>query len=157
VKDNVTTAIQPDPSRATIWVTKLLATGEPVCFTAHGPSMNPVIPDGTTVLVVPVVGNPIRPGCVLLYRQHGRLILHRCIRQDRERRCWMTGDAGLRGGEWIASDAILGIAESMETAGHTRQLNSLVARSAGRLHYYTRPWRRLALLLYRCRNRRHGK
>lgn len=130
----------------------LLRQHTPVAFHAHGPSMNPTIRDGQCIRVLPVSGERLKPGSVILYPSHGRLAVHRLIhRATRTAQWFVAADAALRGGDWVPLSDILGVAESVIRDGREVRLDTRRARWAGRLRFYTRPLRSLALAIYRNR------
>ena len=124
-------------------VETLLQQHTPVTFQAQGVSMTPTIHDGDLVHVRPAAGPDLRRGSVILYRNFGRLILHRLVACDpRAARILATGDAALAGGDWIPAGDILGVAESVRHNGRNRRLDTALARLAGRLRHALRPLRR---------------
>ncbi len=129
----------PEPQEI---IAALLQQRTSVVFRAGGPSMNPAIRDGDTVSIRPPADTP-PPGSVVLCQLHGRLVLHRRVRGGkRTGRYYTVGDAAVEGGEWIAPEALLGVAEWVRHAGIARRLDTRRARWAGLLRYALRPLRR---------------
>jgi hypothetical protein len=123
----------------------LLRDRTPVCFAAHGPSMNPTIRDGQCIRLLPTANETLNTGCVILYKIHGRITVHRLIiNNNRINRVYVAADAALRGGDWVPAEDILGVAESVIRDGREVPLNTRRARWAGLLRFYLRPLRRLA-------------
>ncbi len=110
--------------------------------------MNPAIRDGQCIRVLPASNAPLRRGGIILYRIHGRMAVHRLIFHQREtNRLYVAADAALRGGDWIAADDILGVAESVIRDGRTIRLDTRRSRWAGLLCYNLRPLRRMAVAI----------
>ncbi len=107
--------------------------------------MNPAIRDGQILRVRPVSAASLKPGSIVLYRIHGRLNAHRLIHNPtRAHRIFAVADAALEGGDWVAADDILGVAESVIRNGREVPLDTRRVRWAGLLRYTTRPLRRWA-------------
>ncbi len=131
-------------------VESLLQQHTTVTFQAQGLSMTPAIRAGDLVHVRPAAGPDLRRGSVVLYRNHGRLILHRLVACDRQAaRVRTAADAALAGGDWIPVADILGVAESVRHGDRLQRLDTAPARLAGLLRYALRPLRRLAIALNR--------
>lgn len=102
---------------ATNWAADHIAalqTGSPVIFTASGESMKYLIPDGSTVKVMPVeAGTPFVIGMVVLCELGcGRHCLHQIARIDGDKVLIQT----TRGREdgWVARKQIFGYCVSVE-------------------------------------------
>jgi len=122
----------------------LLEQNTPVCFNAGGPSMVPTLRDGEPVQVHPIQPEALREGAILLYRKHGRLILHRLIRRNRKsNELLLVGDAALRGQDRVSAEEIIGVATAVQRRGRSLPLNTKTARLRGMLRYGARPLRRL--------------
>jgi hypothetical protein len=121
----------------------LLTDGAAVTFQAGGPSMTPTIRDGDLVEIAPVKPADIQVGHILLFEQHGRLLLHRCVRICRQNSAFIVvADAALTGTDTIPADCVLGVAlQQMRTTKRTH-LATPVARIKGRCRYALRPLRR---------------
>ncbi len=130
-------------------VTELLQQGDAVRFSAFGPSMHPVIRSGESVLVRPVHDNDLRPGAILLFKYHGRLVLHRFIRHDRDGRLVTVADAALDGQDVAEAGDVVGTAESVRRRDRERRLDTRHACWYGLLRYHARPLRRLIARLIR--------
>lgn len=131
-------------------VAALLHQRTGISFRAGGPSMNPTIRDGDVVAVQPAHANAIRRGSVVLYENHGRLVLHRCLYRDRQtHRMFAVGDAAVQGGDWIPAADVLGAAESARRGNRIRRLDTRRARWAGLLRFALRPLRRAAAAVHR--------
>jgi signal peptidase I len=59
--------------------TELLSEGKSVRFSAPGESMYPVILDGETLVVEPIVSPAVKVGDIILYKSEENLIAHRVI------------------------------------------------------------------------------
>ena len=121
-------------------VCALLAQQTPVQFAPRGPSMHPLLRDGDCVRIVPAALDFLRPGHLVLYRAHGRLILHRLIRRKGSG-LHICADAALAGCEQVAGTDLLGVAETRWRDGRERQLDTRLARWWGLGRYYARPLR----------------
>jgi signal peptidase I len=123
----------------------LLRQQTPVAFQAHGPSMNPTIRDGDRIRVLPLSVATLKTGCIVLYRIHGRITVHRLlINKKRTNRIFTAADAALRSGDWIPIADILGVAQAVIHDGREVRLDTRRARWTGLLRFYARPLRRLA-------------
>lgn len=137
-------------------IQELLKQRTPVVFRAGGPSMNPTIRDGESVRIRPQTPDDLRRFNILLVRLCGRMVLHRLLfRPNPADRCFIAGDAATEGGDWISSTDILGVAEWVRRGDHTRRLDSIGSRMAGRIRFMLRPLRRLMGIAYR-RVKRHS-
>ncbi len=137
-------------------VVELLQQGDPVCFTAAGNSMHPLIPSGSAVTVRPFRATDAKPGAILLFQHGRRLVLHRLVRIDpADRTARFCGDMNHRGHESVALTAILGTALSaVRPDGTNRVLQTRPVRWAGLLRHHARPLRRaLSRLAAWCRRR----
>ena len=133
--------MQPESHR--MIVSDLLEGGTPVRFQAGGPSMSPTIRDGEAVSVRPVRPGDLRPGALLLFRQHNRLALHRLVKKQDG--LFFCGDAALSGLERAVPEEVLGTAVAVHRAGAAIELNTVRQRRAGMLRYRLRPLRRLLI------------
>lgn len=121
----------------------LLADGTAVTFQAGGPSMTPTIRDGDLIEVAPVQLTDIRVGQILLFEQHRRLVLHRCVRICPQNKTFtMVADAALTGTDTIQADGLLGVALQRMRATRRTHLATPVARIKGWCRYALRPLRR---------------
>ncbi len=139
-------------------VVELLQQGDPVCFTAAGNSMHPLIPSGSAVTVRPFRATDAKPGAILLFRHGRRLVLHRLVRIDPgDRTARFCGDMNHQGHETVALTAILGTAVSAvrpDGTDRVLQLQTRPVRWAGLLRHHARPLRRgLSRLAGWCRRR----
>jgi hypothetical protein len=124
-------------------IASLLQQRTPVSFTALGPSMHPTIRNGESVFVRPLAAGTIPCGSVILYKIYGRITTHRCIfNEARTNRVFTVGDAAVKGGDWIPTGDILGVAESVRRNGHSHRLDTRLARWSGLARYALRPLRR---------------
>ena len=136
-------------------IEKLLGQCTPVVFQAGGPSMNPTIRDGESVSIRPIQAGDLRPGTVLLYRKHNRLVLHRLIRRNSNTgSLYLVADAATNGGEWISPADILGVAEWSRRGARIRRLDGTPSRMAGLVRHFARPLRR-ALSHFRAADHAH--
>ena len=106
----------------------LLAQATPARFAVAGPSMGPLLRDGDEVIVRPATAADVRRGQLVLFRQHGRLTLHRCVGRGR------AGELRM-----------LGVAVQRYRQGRARRLDTLAVRAGGMARYWVRPLRRWAL------------
>ena len=131
-------------------IEELLSQHTPVVFRAGGPSMNPTIRDGESVRIRPLQAGDLRPGSILLVRKNNRLVLHRMIRRDSKTGSLsIVADAATDGGEGVAPDDILGVAEWMQRGKRMRRLDSATSRMAGLARHALRPLRRVVVAIYR--------
>lgn len=137
------------PTAQTI-VAALLLQRTPISFKAFGPSMHPTIRDGETVVVQPLPSSAIRCGTVILYQIHGRLTLHRYVfNAKRTNGVFAVGDASVKGGDWVPTADILGVAACVRRDGRVRRLDTRRARWTGLIRYALRPLRRMAVAVHR--------
>ena len=121
----------------------LLLQRTPVAFRAGGPSMNPTIRDGDAVRIRPLDAGDPRCGAIVLFRQHGRLVLHRLVRRDRRTGAgYAVADAATEGGEWVAAGDFLGVAEWTQRGDRVHRLDGAASRAKGWLRHALRPVRR---------------
>ena len=131
-------------------IAALLQQRTPISFVAGGPSMNPTIRDGESVFIKPLSAGVLPHGSVILYRNYGRIKVHRCtFNNKRINRVFTVGDAAVAGGDWIPAADILGVVESVQRDGRIRRLDTRRARWAGLLRFYARPLRQMAVAVYR--------
>ncbi|HHX98315.1 MAG: S24/S26 family peptidase [Kiritimatiellia bacterium] len=134
------TLTAPESSKV---ITDLLRQQTPVSFRAGGPSMNPTIPDGAILHILPPPSRPLKRGSIVLYETCGRLTAHRYVRATHGgRRIYIVADAALSGGVWVAADAVLGVAAWTKIGDRRRRLDTALARGRGLLRYALRPLRR---------------
>ena len=105
--------------------------------------MNPTIPDGAILHILPPPSRPPKRGSIVLYETCGRLTAHRYVRAARRGgHIYMVADAALSGGVWVAADAVLGVAAWTKIGDRRRRLDTALARGRGLLRYALRPLRR---------------
>ena len=121
-------------------IEQLLSDKTPVSFRAGGQSMRPVIGDGDLVRVIPLHHERMTGGAVVLYRRGDKLVLHRAIRVSDE--VVTAADAGVEGEASVPLVDVIGMAETVERAGHVRRLDTRRARWFGLIWYRLRPARR---------------
>lgn len=128
----------------------LLRQHIPVTFRARGPSMNPTIRDNDLVQVRPLQDGEPLGYLIVLYRIAGRIALHRLIFNDIiTKRCLVTGDAALHGGDWVDRTDLLGVAEWIRHGNRITYPTRFSSRLAGRIRYAIRPLRRLLHMIRR--------
>lgn len=89
-------------------IAELLSRGEEVAFRLRGNSMLPLLRDGRdTVIVAPCDPQQVAPHDVLLFRHHGRYILHRLVRREGER-LLLAGDGNYRTTEQCTTAEVVG-------------------------------------------------
>lgn len=123
----------------------LLAQATPARFAVAGPSMGPLLRDGDEVIVRPATAADVRRGQLVLFRQHGRLTLHRCVGRGRAGELRTAADAAVQGVETVPPDRMLGVAVQRYRQGRARRLDTLAVRAGGMARYWVRPLRRWAL------------
>lgn len=126
-------------------VEALLKDKTPVAFRASGPSMNPTVRSGDLVHVRPVTLPDLRRGEVVLFRQAGRLTLHRYVRPLRDGAIGSAGDAALVSLEIVRKEDICGVAKALERDGRLIRLDRRRSRWRGMVRFYLRPLRRIAV------------
>jgi len=126
-------------------VAELIAKGHAVRFGVGGPSMGPLLRDGDEVTVHPAAPAALRRGDLVLFRQHGRLTLHRYVGRGSRGLLKTAADAAVRGIEVVPPDRLLGVALLRHRDGRTRGLDTLAARARGLARYWLRPLRRWAI------------
>lgn len=118
-----------------ILIRDLLLSGQKVRFKADGSSMCPFILPGDTLEAIPMTGNEIRRGEVLLVEAgDNRLIAHRVIltRKQGEETLFMTrGDACSTSDGWFHLDQIMGRVIAIEH--NSRRINLLAANQQVRV------------------------
>ncbi len=132
----------------------LLRNEHPVCLTVFGPSMRPTLRDGDRVQIVPSRAEELKQGDIALFRQHGRLSLHRLVGRAAEGRLFFAGDADLWRQELADPKDVLGRAAARERDARVLRLDCRVARLLGMTLFWSRPLRRLAWAL---RNAARGR
>jgi hypothetical protein len=84
-------------------------TGKRISMGVETGSMAPVIRPGDAVEISMVSADRVRSGDIVAYLQHGRVIVHRLIRQDQSphrHRLWQQGDSLLGWGSFESADFI---------------------------------------------------
>lgn len=109
-----------------------------VSIPSSGISMFPLIRTGDVCRFVPIGGNLLKPGAVVLFSdREGRLIGHRLLRIEKEpggTRYIMKGDANLFPDEAVESDRLLGVLESITRYGrHGKPRTTRADGPAGKL------------------------
>jgi len=107
--------------------------------------MAPLLRDGDEVAVRPAAPAEVWRGHVVLFRQHGRLTLHRCVGRGPAGELRAAADAAVAGVETVPPDRLLGVAVRRRRQGRTRRLDSPAARAWGMARFWARPLRRWAL------------
>lgn len=124
----------------------LLLQRTAVAFRAGGPSMNPTIRDGDSVRIRPLGPDDPRYGAIVLFRKNERLVLHRMVRRQRKTGCvYAVADAATEGGEWVAANDLLGVAEWTQRGERVRRLDGAIGRTLGLVRHVVRPLRRACL------------
>ncbi len=118
------------------WVEEALAEGREARFTVHGVSMQPLLRNGKDEVSVRCC-TVFRKGDILLFRYHGRYILHRLVRCE-EDILVLRGDNAYAE-EYCYDGDIVGVV----TAVHRRSGSSDVWRSIDPRNPF---WRFLAVL-----------
>lgn len=129
-------------------VTALLQQSVPVRLVVGGPSMRPFLHDGDEVTVQPLSCVTPQRGHIVLFRQHGRLTLHRFIQREPNGRWRMVADAALEGAELIEPTDALGVAVLRQRQERTQNLDGWIPRSVGLLCYTSRPVRRWLIRIW---------
>jgi len=133
-------------SNAQAIIETLLSQKTPIAFHALGPSMNPTILNGDSLLIDSIANRDIQPGNIILYRVCDRLSAHRAVFYHIRTKAWfVVSDAALEGGNWIPRNEIIGLAVSVRHNGRTRRLDTRRARWAGLARFLLRPLRRAAV------------
>jgi len=86
-------------------VVSFLREGKTVRFVANGLSMQPVINDGETIVVEPVV--KLRRGEIYVYEKGDGIIVHRLIRIDGDRLTF-RGERAIDNDPPVARDRVIG-------------------------------------------------
>ncbi|MGD8522437.1 MAG: signal peptidase I [Desulfobacterales bacterium] len=104
--------------------TDLLDEGKSVRFAAPGKSMYPVIQDGETLIVEPIVPSAVKVGDIILYKSEEKLIAHRVISIKEisipnQYSLILRGDAAYSYDEPVYADQILGKVIAIERNGRS--------------------------------------
>lgn len=85
-----------------------IAEGRSVCFRLKGTSMSPLIRDGKDeVILVPCAKEDLNVKDVVLFRYHGRHLLHRIIHRDAEHLI-LQGDGSITAKEQCTVNDVIG-------------------------------------------------
>lgn len=100
------------------WAMRHIATlqeRKPVTFKARGHSMNPKVPDGSTVTISPIE-LPLEVGQIVLCRVHGSEFLHeiKAMRKINDKGQFQIGNAKGRINGWTSRDKIYGVLTHIE-------------------------------------------
>jgi signal peptidase I len=111
-------------------ISRLLADGHPVRFSAPGGSMHPTICDGDVITVMPVEPGSIAIGDIILYRHSSGVAAHRVIRLEKENSTHvelagrsrdichiLRGDAAIVFDEPVSTEQIMGKVTLVERKG----------------------------------------
>ena len=103
----------------------LMQAGVATWIRARGESMEPTIPDGSLVHIVPLPSRELETGEVVLARMpNGSFAVHRVLGETGGRVA-MQGDNVSRPDMLIARDAVLGLADKVSIGGHVRAMPAL--------------------------------
>jgi signal peptidase I len=115
----------------------LLHAGSQVRFRAQGSSMHPLVRDGDTLLISPLLPGGVRLGdIVLCTTDSGQALVHRVIgrrRGDTVTNYLVQGDQGPRPDAWITQQQIHGCLVEIERDGHRLQMTRPAIRFLGQL------------------------
>ena len=128
-------------------VEAMLAEGREVQIRMKGHSMRPLLrSERDSVVLKPCNPARLQPGDVVLFRSHGRHILHRIVRRDGDR-LTLAGDGNYKITEQCTTGDVAGIAvRAIRTSGRTVDFNSPGWRLRSRLWLSIPPWLRRQLL-----------
>lgn len=105
----------------------LIAQGTSFLLCVHGSSMYPTIRDGDVVQVQPVESDAIEIGDIFVFRNSGRLFVHRLVAKSRqEDRLLLVakGDANPRPDKQVEHGDVMGKVVEVRRRRHRRNLES---------------------------------
>lgn len=127
----------------------ILARGTSLRFQARGNSMRPFIKDGDILGIKPIEATEVQVGDVILFRQGGRILVHRVVKRHVENEVMLIvkGDSHLRPDGPVHPDQLLGKVTSVEREGKKISLDRGVSKLAGALLWGKAPF--LGCRIYR--------
>ncbi|MDR2474809.1 MAG: S24/S26 family peptidase [Bacteroidales bacterium] len=129
-------------------VERLIAAGENVILKMKGESMLPFLREKKDKIVLsPCRREELLPGEVVLFRYHGRHILHRIVGRNEEE-LLIQGDGSLVNHEKVSTKDVVGIVRSIiRPGGKEIPVHSTLIYKYWHLWYSLLPYRRFILFI----------